>query len=303
MNLDYMISIINMPGANAFVAPLQDPISHLILRAFQRKAATISEISEEEKQATLKDEIENFHTQLKYPFGKICMMERNAESDNFDRQYYAVKELSVIIEVIEDENFVRYLKETDENFANAWLMARSKIINWHKEILDYELLKSDVITSSTFNFFRAQLNDNNYIKRTTLSCVKAVKTAWQIIWYKFLDSKKSFAHITENRTNSFEYALTKNKPTLGHEKFFVLAINANNNIRLWANLEDGLFKARPTTRKLKWIKTDAVSTNITPVWWLYASELGNNYATFQSLKDKLIDQDDLSNNFSATTIY
>ena len=303
MNLEDMISIINMPGANAFIAPLQDPIAHLILRAFQRKAATISEISEEEKQETLKDEIENFHDQLKYPFGKICMMERNAESDIFNRQYYAVKELSVIIEVIEDENFVRYLKETDENFANAWLMARTKIINWHKEILDYELLRGDVITSSTFNYFRAQLNDNNYIKRTTLSCVKAVKHAWQIIWYKFLDAKKSFAHITENKTNSFEYVLTKNKPTLGHENYFVFAINANNNIRLWANLEDGLFKARPTTRKLKWINSNSLSTNITPVWWLYAAKLENNDSTFQSLKDKPNDQDDLSYNFSATTVY
>ena len=67
--LEKMISIINIPGANAFIAPLQDPIAHLIMRAFQRKTATISEISEEEKRATLRDEIENFHDQLKYPFG------------------------------------------------------------------------------------------------------------------------------------------------------------------------------------------------------------------------------------------
>jgi hypothetical protein len=38
-----------MKGANAFIEPLQDPIAHLIIRAFQRKAATISEITEEGK--------------------------------------------------------------------------------------------------------------------------------------------------------------------------------------------------------------------------------------------------------------
>ena len=291
-----------MQGANAFVAPLQDPVAHLIMRAFQRKTTTISEIAEDQKITILRDEIENFHDQLKYPFGKICMMERNAESDNHTRQYYALKELSNIIEVIEDENFVRYLKETDGKFADAWLIAKTKIINWHNEILNYELLKGDVITSSTFNYFRAVTNDDNYIKSTIISCVKAVKNAWQIIWYKFLNAKTAFSHILENKNNVFEYNLTKIKPELGLENYFVFAINTNNNIRLWANLTDGLFKARPTTRKLKWINTDSVSTNITPVWWLYASERINNNAIIQTTKNTE-DRDDLSYNFAASTIY
>ena len=140
-----------MQGANAFIEPLQDPIAHLIMRAFQRKTATISDIAENRKIRILTDEIENFHDQLKYPFGKICMMERNAESDVITRQYYAVKELANIVEVIEDENFVRYLNETDGNFSDSWLIAKTKILNWHNEILEYELLKGDVITPSTFN--------------------------------------------------------------------------------------------------------------------------------------------------------
>ena len=290
-----------MQGANAFIEPLQDPVAHLIMRAFQRKTATISDITENQTKQILRDEIENFHDQLRYPFGKICMMERNAESDHITRQYYAVKELANIVEVIEDENFVRYLKETDGNFSDAWLIAKTKILNWHNEILAYELLKGDVITSSTFNFFRATVNDDNYVKKSTLSCVKAVKAAWQLIWYKFLNTKLCFSHITENKNNIFEYNLTQIKPEFENEKYFVLAINANNNIRLWANLADGLFKARPTSRRLKWINTSVFSTNITPSWWLYASE--NNNAIIHSSKDNTNDLDNLSCNFASSTIY
>jgi hypothetical protein len=298
-----MISIIDMKGANAFIAPLQDPVAHLILRGFQRKTATISDIAENQKKQILRDEIENFHDQLRYPFGKICMMERNSDSVIFTRQYYAVKELSVIVEVIEDENFVRYLKETDGCFADAWLIAKTKIYNWQSEILEYELLKGDIITSSTFNYYRSVINDDNYIKESTKSCVKAVKNAWQLIWYKFLNAKVAFSHIIENKNNSFSYQLSNVKPEFDDEKYFVLAINANNNIRLWANPADGLFKARPTTRKLKWIHTDTISTNITPLWWLYASEMQNNNATIESVKTHDTVRDDLSNNFSASTIY
>jgi hypothetical protein len=230
------------------------------------------------------------------------MMERNAESDIITRQYYAIKELSFITEVIDDENFVRYLKETDGKFADAWSIAKNKILDWHAEILNYELLKGDVITTTTFNFFRTIKNNDNYVKDTTNDCVRAVKHAWQIIWHKFLDAKKAFSHVIENKNDNFEYKLTKTQPTLEDEKYFILSINNNNNIRLWANSAEGLFKARPTTRKLKWVSIDLRTTDTTPVWWLYAREY-NNTAKIQSLKDTKKDRDDLSNDFSATTIY
>jgi hypothetical protein len=297
-----MISIIGMRGANAFVEPLQDPIAHLIMRAFQRKTADFENITETQKIDILLNEIENFHDQLRYPFGKICMMQRNAESQDFTRQYYAIKELSFITEVIEDENFVRYLKETDGNFADAWAISKNKILEWHKEILSYELLKGDVITSTTFNYFRAIKRDDNYILEKNIECVKAVKYAWQMIWHKFLNAKTAFSHITENRDNMFSYRLTRFRPSLENERYFLLGINAQNNLRLWANLEKGLFKARPTTRKLKWVKTDLQTTDITPVWWLYACE--DNNAIIQTDKNNNVeDRDDLSYDFSATTIY
>ena len=122
-----------------------------------------------------------------------------------------------------------------------------------------------------------------------------------MIWKKFLNARIAFSHILENKDNRYIYRLSKIKPTLGlEEKFFLLAINETNNIRLWINLEEGLYKARPTTRLLKWINIDSVSTDINPTWFLYAIKNNNNSVTSDESNNDL---DDLSQNFTATTIY
>ena len=295
-----MQSIVSLKGANAFIEALQDPISHLIIRGFQRRANEIDNISEYQKINILQQEIENFNEQLRYPYGKLCLAEANARSDDPARQYYAIKELIVLIEVIDSENFTRYLVKTDTSFNDAWATARNMTLTWRNEILSHELLRGDAITSTTLNLFRRLKHNDKYIKDTTLNCLRTIRFAWQMIWRKFLSAKTSLSHITENRDNNFIYRLTKLKPELNDQNYFLLGINKKNNIRMWVNLDDGLYKARPTTRKLKWVNIDTVNTKIKPLWYLYAVKNNNNDS---STENEVSDRDDLSYDFSATTIY
>ena len=296
-----MFSVISLKGANAFVEPLQDPISHLILRGFQRKVRDMEQVSEVQKIEILRNEIENFNEQLRYPYGKICMAENNATSNLFSRQYYAIKDLKNLIEVIDNENFVRYLFKTDEVFRDSWVAAKNRTFKWRKEILDHELLRGDSITSSTFGLFRSLKNDDDYIKKSTSGCIIAIRYSWQMIWRKFLNAKVAFNHVIENMDNNFIYRLSQIKPQLGTENFFMLAISKNNSIRMWLNVDEGLFKARPTTRLLKWVNCDIVSTDINPTWYLYA--VINNNNSISSNDDNNSDRDDLSYDLAATTIY
>ena len=69
-------------GIQSFAQPLQEPLSHLILKGFERKIKNLGrQINKRTIRSILSHEIENFNDQMRYPFGQIVMMERNIKSD------------------------------------------------------------------------------------------------------------------------------------------------------------------------------------------------------------------------------
>ena len=79
------------------------------------------------------------------------------------------------------------------------------------------------------------------------------------------------------------------------ENYFALAINADHELRLWHSCEGDIFKARPTTRPLKWVEVADFYTSKKLTWWIYVDKTG------ESVKDPI--NEDLSEDLSATTIY
>ena len=109
----------HIPGLQSFSDPLQGSVAHIILLNFVRRTETIrSPITNAMKRIILDSEIHLFHNQMKYPWGKLMMLEKNAKNNDQQNQYYALKDLFTVIKIIKKENFVRLLLKTDPEFRN-----------------------------------------------------------------------------------------------------------------------------------------------------------------------------------------
>jgi hypothetical protein len=287
-------------GAQSFAQPLQEPISHLILMGFERRIKSVkSPLSKNIINTILNHEIDNFHDQLRYPFGQICMIEKNLKSSNQTNHYYAVKGLENITNLIDSENFTQMLIKTDPEFRQNWVDAKNLTNNWLNKMIRHEIADGIKVTPSTLQFLNRKNKNNDYVKTNTLECIAELKNSWQIIWRKFCDIKRSFDFILKDKNNAdITYGLVDYPPEVD-ENFFMVAIDELHNVRMWHAVKDVLYKSKATQRPTKWVKVEEIFSTKIPKWWLFAKEkIRDTQGTHNCDLS-----DDLSENLSTTTIY
>jgi hypothetical protein len=274
-----------IPGIPTFAESVQGTIAHIIMLNFARRMKdTIGSKSEAIILLNLRVEIQLFHDQMKYPWGQICMLEKNALCVDSINQYYAIKSLANVVKIIKNENFVKLLRKTDQDFSDLWEKATSEVDKFYKDIKKLEILEYDRITASTVSLYNKSKGEENFLQESLIKAVNRVKMAWQTIWAKFKQTKKGFNYILSAKNLNFEIALSDIEPTVHNEIMIMLSCNDDNEIRLWARNNTQLFKSVVSKRPLKWMPTEKVFTTSKPTWWLYALknfdlEQQNNYAT------------------------
>ena len=289
-----------IPGLQSFSDPLQGSVSHIILLNFVRKIETLNlPISNAMKRITLDAEIQLFHNQMKYPWGKIVMLEKNAEKNIQQNRYYALKDLTTVIKTIQKENFVRLLLKTDPEFKILLNKSICLVNELLAKIKNNEILGFTSLTYSTFAKFEANNNNNLNVKLEIIRCTKAIKIAWQSIWTKFKLAKNAFEFVLHDLNTEFEIKISKCKPTITDSDMFLLTIDNKENIRIWIRLSGSLFKAIPsTTKPLKWLNSDNIHTESKSSWYL--SAVGRVNITYPEPLDTDVE---LLDDFSATSIY
>jgi hypothetical protein len=292
----------HIPGLQSFADPLQGSIAHIILINFVRRMNVVSnQGSRALKNITLIGELQLFHDQMKHPWGKILNLESNAKSTIDQNQYYALKDLKLIIGIIERENFVKLLLKTDKEFNNLWF----KAVKTTNELLD-NVSKKDILgykdlTASTFALFLFENRNQEFnLSLNLIECVKTIKVAWQNIWAKYNATKNAFNYILRDQNSEYIIRLGIEEPENLFENMFAMAINTEEEIRIWVRLNGSIKKSRPSTRALKWIESERIHTDMNPKpsWWLTAIE-NNNLADILSTASEFNLREDLTN----TTIY
>ena len=115
---------------------------------------------------------------------------------------------------------------------------------------------------------------------------------------KFNLTKSAFDYVLHNLNTEFAITLTKNKPQEGNTNIFALAIDNNEDIKLWIKLDNSLYKAKPSlTSPLKWLETEHICTETKSLWWL--SAVGRPNIKNSDKSDVYIE---LLDDLSATTI-
>ena len=259
-----------IPGAPTFAEPIQGSIAHIIMMNFARR---MRELPIGQTNAliliNLRLEIQLFHDQMKYPWGQIVNMERNAEQNTPMTNYYAIKSLSNIVKIINRENFVKLLYKTDLEFYNIWRKSMTEVDKFYDKIQKFEILDLNNLTASTISLHINTSRENN-LNQLLLEAIKQVKIAWQTIWEKFKLTRTAFDYVLSDKNHNFEIKLSNRKPFIQDEIMIMLSCNNSDEIRLWARTDINLYKARASTRKLKWVVTDGIYTKSNPTWWLYA---------------------------------
>ena len=260
-----------IPGAPSFADPIQGSIAHIIMINFARRMKELP-IGQTDAMIllNLRLEIQLFNDQMKYPWGQIIMMENNALKNEPMNDYYAIKALSNVVKIINRENFVKLLFTTDNDFYNVWRKATSEVDKFYKAINDIEILNLKNLTASTIALVNKSKTQEDTLNKSLLKAITQVKIAWQTIWEKFKLTRKAFDYVLSNKNPNFDIKLTNVKPFIQDEILIILSCNNNNEIRLWARADINLFKARATTRALKWVISDEIITKSNPTWWLYA---------------------------------
>ena len=290
----------HIPTLQSFSDPMQGSVAHIILLNFVRKIDTLkSPISNAIKRLTLDSEIQLFHNQMKYPWGKIMMLENNAERNIQQNHYYALKDLTTVVKIIQKENFVRLLVKTDPEFKTLLNKSICLVNELLAKIKNKEILGFSTLTTSTFALFEANNNNNLNVKLEIKRCVKSIKIAWQTIWTKFKTTKNAFEFVLHDLNPEFEIKLSKNKPIAINSDMFLLTIDNSENICIWIRLNGSLFKTKQSaTGPLKWLDTENIHTDSKPTWWLSAiGRVNIEYPEKQNTDVELLDD------FSATTIY
>ena len=260
-----------IPGAPSFAEPIQGTIAHIIMLNFARR---MKELPVGQTNAmillNLRIEIQLFNDQMRYPWGQLVMMENNALNSKPINQYYAIKSLSNVVKIINKENFVKIMIKTDADFNLLWQRAITEVNKFYTEIRELEILNLTHLTASTVTLFNRLKGKEDYLNESLMKAITQVKIAWQSIWAKFKATKKAFEYVLSDKNGNFDIKLSNTKPFIQDEILIILACNNNNEIRLWARSSVNLFKARVSTRQLKWVDTEKFHTNSNPAWWLYA---------------------------------
>jgi hypothetical protein len=271
-------------GAPSFAEPIQGSIAHIIMLNFARKMEIFPQEGENLILLNLRIEIKLFHDQMKYPWGQILMLEKNANSEDQTNVYYAIKSLANVVKIINRENFVKVLNKTDPEFITLWQQATKEVDKFYEDMQKFEILQCSHITASTMSLYLKLKGEEHFLNKSLIKAVIMVKTAWQSIWEKFKLAKIAFNYVLSDKNSDFDIGLSKTKPLIHNDRMIMLSCDAKEKIRLWARTDVGLFKARVTLRPLKWETTDKIITTSEPIWWLYAiKNLGldreaNNYA-------------------------
>jgi hypothetical protein len=271
-------------GAPAFAEPIQGSIAHIIMMNFTRKMEQFPQNGENMILLNFRIEIQLFHDQMKYPWGQICNLENNANSDKHVNIYYAIKSLANVVKIINRENFIRVLMKTDNDFATLWQQAITEVDKFYEDIQKIEILGCSNITASTVSLYNRINGAENEMKKSLTKAVTKVKVAWQTVWEKFKLTRTAFDYVLSDKNVNFDIKLTKIRPQDNNDIMIMLSCSSDEDIRLWARTDVGLFKARVTLRQIKWVVTEKIFTNSKPTWWLYALKRfdfdreSNNYA-------------------------
>jgi hypothetical protein len=260
-----------IPGATAFAEPMQGSIAHIILMNFARKMEEFrTRDSEPLTILTLRNEIQLFHNQMKYPWGQLLMLEKNAKTNIEINQYYALKSLTTVVKIIDRENFVKLLRTTDQEFEALWGAALKEAKKLIKEISRFEILENVEITASTLSLYNKIKREKDYVHKNLIKIVDKIKFAWQFIWDQFKLTRKAFDFVLSDLNDDFDIKLSKIKPFIQDESLLVVAVNKYSDIRLWGRGKAGIFKAVPAERLLKWKSVDQIDTEMRTDWWLSA---------------------------------
>jgi hypothetical protein len=260
-----------IPGAPTFAEPVQGTIVHIIMMNYARRIEILPDNQSEAMiLMNLRIEIQLFHDQMKFPWGQIVMLERNALCVKPINQYYAIKALTNVVKIINRENFIKLLLKTDQDFRLLWQEATKEVIKFYEDMKDLEILDLDHVTASTVALYTKTVGKENDLNKKLIKAVNRVKIAWQSVWAKFNQTRKCFDYVLSDKNENFDIKLTNTQPTVRDEIMIMLSVNDNNEVRLWARSNISLFKARIANRHLKWVETERIFTTSEPTWWLYA---------------------------------
>ena len=264
----------HIPGLQSYSDPIQDSVAQIILLNFVRKMKSVpNPTSNAVKRMTLDAEIKLFHNQMKYPWGKIVMLERNSEKTDTQNHYYAIKDLTTVIKIMKKENMVRILMKTDPEFKILLKKAITMTNELLAELKTHEILGYSGLTASTFALYSARENNNFNVKLNLERCVKAIKMTWQNIWTKFKSARHAFEFVLHDLNSEFEIKLNTFQPISGNANIILLTISENENIMLWARLNGKTFKAKVTFNcPLEWVEKEQIKITNTPLWFLSAIE-------------------------------
>ena len=289
------INHIDIRGAETIINGLEDCIAHLIIGNFERKMR--SESNKSNKLIELQLEIDYFNDQMRFPYGQICMMEKNLDSKTNLKLYYAIKNLPGLLFNIDNEIYTQRMIESNLEFKHLWDTAKNLTNNLLFKLKCFERPSAPNIVMSTL--VRIIKKGNIDVAKETNECFDAIKQAWQKIWERFNIVRNAFRFITDNSESEFTTALTEVEPPQGTLDYFFLAVDNHQRVRLFAKLGGIKYKARPANRVLKWVKVSELLTDTLPTWWI--SVIRKPSRNLITIKE----ESDLDRTFSLsnTTIY
>ena len=226
MNLNH----VDIRGAETIVNGLEDCIAHLIMGNFERKMS--SSLKKSNRLIELQAEIDYFNDQMRFPYGQICMMEKNLDAKTDLKLYYVIKNLPGLLFNIDNEIYTQKLAESNTEFQHLWANAKNETNALLFKLKTFERPSAPNICMSTLSRI-IKANKFNVAKETN-ECFTAIKLAWQKIWERFNVVRNSFRYITDNSESEFRISLATVEPPQGTLDYFFLSVDNQQRIRLFA---------------------------------------------------------------------
>ena len=179
-----------MPGNENFSACIQKPILHAIFREF---IMNMKSDPNGNAMGNLLLAVDELHSSMQYPFGRIEMARKNLYKDTEQTTFYCIRELIILPNIIEDEDYVIKALILDKEFCQDWANARTSIKTLIDEIKVYALNPALPISSGTLNRYIRVKGLATLLEKSKLSLMK-LRQAWQLLWHSYLGIAETLRH-------------------------------------------------------------------------------------------------------------
>ena len=253
---------------------LQRAMSHYVLKEFSK---TMEISKRADPIGTLNNIILETNQTMRSPFGRIESIIHNIEKGTHQCDVYAIKELQILVKILEDEDYFNRSIRLNEQLETNWNKAKDTVDSFLSKIKTFGMNTNVGITSGDISRCKSA-NGIMYIRNTLKSCIRTLKECWQIVWFQFLDVKEMINQIGKKKTimirllnsnhlgkQNTDITLSKVNP-IGNSKFLTMGVNEQGSVRLWHKEKGTLRKSQPKTYPVNWYEVEEISMP-TPISW------------------------------------